>query len=176
MEPQVAILDSDNTRFHLTLAFGAPQVQTLVDGRELWTSVNVPGMEGGGIANGGPGVPAFRQLIAVPRGATASLGFARPSVAEVILLNLYPYQPLHDEMSTEIDNFPDALPPPELFHSQPFFKDARFYALGLPLPPDVCRLRPAGSARDLQMVILECSAGTYVPTLDALVLYGSVEL
>jgi len=176
MEPQVAILDSDNTRFHLTLAFGAPQVQTLVDGRELWTSVNVPGMEGGGIANGGPGVPAFRQLIAVPRGATASLGFARPSVAEVILLNLYPYQPLHDEMSTEIDNFPDALPPPELFHSQPFFKDARFYGLGLPLPPDVCRLRPAGSARDLQMVILECSAGTYVPTLDALVLYGSVEL
>jgi len=176
MEPQIEILDSDNTRFHLTLAFGAPQVQTLLAGRELWTSVKVPGMEDGGIANGGPGVPAFRQLIGVPRGATASLGFARPSVSEVIRMNLYPYQPLHDEMSTGIDSFPDELPPPELYHSQPFFKDERLYGLSLPLPLDVCRLRPVGSSRDLQMTMLECSAGTYIPSVDALVLYERVEL
>lgn len=176
MEPRVDILDSDNARFHLTLAFGAPQVQTLVAGSELWTSVKVPGMDDGGIANGGPGVPAFRQLIGVPRGATASLSFARPLVSEVIRMNLYPYQPLHDEMSTEIDSFPEELPPPELYHAQPFFKDERLYALSLPLPPDVCRLRPVGSSRDLQMTLLECSAGTYIPSVDALVLYGGVEV
>jgi hypothetical protein len=176
MEPQIDILDSDNTRFHLTLAFGAPQVQTLVAGSELWTSVKVPGMEDGGIANGGPGVPAFRHLIGVPRGATASLSFARPSVSEVIRMNLYPYQPLHDEMSTQIDSFPDELPPPELYHAQPFFKDERLYGLSLPLPLDVCRLRPVGSSRDLQMTMLECSAGTYIPSVDALVLYGDVEV
>lgn len=176
MEPRIAILDSDDRRFHLTLAFGAPQVQTLLAGSELWTSVKVPGMEDGGIANGGPDVPAFRQLIGVPRGATASLTFARPSVSEVIRMNLYPYQPLHDEMSTEIDSFPEELPPPELYHAQPFFKDERLYGLNLPLPLDACRLRPVGSSRDLQMTMLECSAGTYIPTVDALLLYAGVEV
>jgi hypothetical protein len=176
MEPRIAILDSDNTVFHLTLAFGLPQVQTLLAGGELWTSVTVPGIEDGGIANGGPDVPAFRTLIGVPRGATAVLSFARPLVSEVIRLNLYPYQPLHDEMSTEIDSFPEELPPPELYHAQPFFKDGRLYGLNLPLPLDVCRLRPAGSSRDLQMTMLECSAGTYIPNADALVLYGSIEV
>jgi len=174
--PQTEILHSDNRRLHARLSFGPPQLQELKDGSEAWTKVSVPGLEEDMGPAGEPAVPVLRRLIAVPRGAVPFVSFARPRPGEQLFLNLYPFQPLRDEISTDVDRYEDQMPPPKLFAHPPFVKDEKAYCGSTRFPERVCRVTPLGTARDLHVALLECACGQYNPATRVLQLFDSVEV
>jgi hypothetical protein len=158
--PQVQILQSDNQSFHAKFSFGQPQLQDLFDAGEA----------------GQPAVPVLRRLVAVPQRAEPYLAFARPVLGEQLYVNLYPFQPLREEFSTRVDQFPDVPPPPELFALQPFMKDEEAYSSSRRFPGSPCSIRSLGTARDLQIAMLECACGQYNPSTRILQLFDSVDV
>jgi hypothetical protein len=176
MAPAVSIAESDNRKFKVLFAFGLPSLETFSSGGEVWTRLTIPGLEEGGEGNGYPGLPVFRRLLAVPHGASAAITSVAPRVAEIFNANLFPYQPFRYEISTAIDDFEDTFPPRELYAEQPFFKNARSYEQNAALPPSPCRLQALGAMRDLQVALLECTAGRYNPATDVVTLFSDVDV
>src|SRR4030095_8987513 len=60
-------------------------------------------------------------------------------------------------------------PPP------PFVKDAKAYARDAFAPTPICKVGPAGKARDLEMFRLTCTTGQYNPVTDELRLFDSID-
>ncbi len=178
MLPAVQLGESTNRRLVFRVQFGAPQLQLLTGGGALFTNVTVPGLDAGSAAAGGPALPVWRQLIAVPRGARARISSARSIVSDRFPVSLYPYQPFAGESSLDVDRFVDEPPPDEAFQGPAFTFDPRAYRAGTTVPAEPCHLTPAGDARDLQLQQIECSAGQLqiVAVTGMLTLYESISL
>ncbi len=174
--PETQILRSSNERFHARFSFPQPHLQELLDGGEEWIKVSMPGLAEGTGHAGEPAVPVLRRLVAVPQGAEPYIASARPELGQELYANLYPFQPLRDEFSTEIDRYLDNPPPAELFAQQPFAKDQEAYGSRDHFPRSICRVTSLGTARDLQIAVLECACGQYNPSARVLRLFDSMEI
>ena len=162
-EPAVAVTASDNTRLAGRISLGEAAMWPTSGGGEQFTKVTIPGVSFIG-PPGLPGVPVVRRLIAVPRGATAQVYAANPTVAETIHVNLYPFQ--HSPIAQrQQDDFGDP----------PFVKNTEAYASHGPFPPSVCTVTMLGEVRDLTTAQLTCAAGRYDPVDDVLTLFSNVE-
>ena len=123
-EAQISIIKSDNTGLQATLAFGLPTIETVEEGGETWTRLRITGLDAAGDGDGCPEVPVYRCLIAIPQGAEVSLASVTPVQVDEMQMNLYPFQALRGEFSTDVDLYTDELPPPEVFITPPFTKDS----------------------------------------------------
>ena len=169
-EPTLEITASDNQVFHATVRFGKPRMWSVQAGGELFTQLQAPGVALGNGDPGWPAVPVWRRLIAVPRGAEASIE-ARPLAEASVFLNLYPNQPQpEDQVSTDIEE-----PDPEDFEDKPFEINDDVYATNRFYPDSVCTTRHIDSMRDVQLSEVACATGRYNPVTDELVLFGGVE-
>ena len=172
----VEILRSDSAGLRARLHIGQPKLQELLAAGEQWTRVTIAGLAEGSGNAGEPAVPVVRRLVAIPRGAVPELAFAHPAIGQRLYLNLYPFQPLRDEISIEVDRFSDQAPPPALFARQPFLKDASAYAGDTRFPRSIGRITPIGTTRDLQIAVLECACGQYNPATRVLQLFEEMEV
>jgi hypothetical protein len=175
MRDRMRIVESTNQRFRTELSFPDPDQQELTGGGKRWTKITIDGLADGSGRAGWPGVPVFRTLIAVPKGAVAYIVHARPTLGRKIHLNLYPYQPLRDEISTEIDRFHER-PPHRLYAQQPFVKDDAAYQGRGRFPRTLANMTPLGRVRDMQVALLECAAGQFTPHRGILQLFESVDV
>src|SRR5262245_4577228 len=82
MPPDVLIGESTNRLLTFRVQFGAPQLRRLTGGGEVFTEVTIPGLDPGSATPGAPALPVWRQLIAVPRGASARISSARLTVSD----------------------------------------------------------------------------------------------
>lgn len=170
----VSLGESDNQQVTGTIHFPDPRLLTIDRGGETWTQLDFPGIPNIGEPPGAPSIPAFRRLIAVPRGAEAAITIGDPNLAESFFLNLYPLQPPAEDAQPP-DAFGDEEPPLASYGDKPFVKDARLYATNAFLPPNPCRLSDAGTFRDLQIVQLECAAAQYNPVTDEVKIFRSID-
>lgn len=165
MEPAVNISDSDNEHLAARITFGEPRMWSVAAGGEIFTQVDVPGLDFRVGDPGLPAVPVLRRLVAVPQGAEISIESSVPSIAEEIHVNLVPFQ----------NQAADQEPPPDPFADPPFAEDEEAYAANQLFPPQLCSAVLVGQFRDLQMAQLSCAAGQYNPATDTLTLYDSVD-
>lgn len=129
---------------------------------EIFTEIFVPGAEGLPSQIGSPAVPVFRQLIAVPRGDDVRVNIRHsPVIAEELFVNLYPVQP------APIDN--DEIPP--VYEEPPFIINNSIYASNDPWPPAPVTMHYIGDGRDLEIYLVEMSAGQYYPEENRLELF-----
>lgn len=161
----VRVLDSDNEHVHGRLTFGEASMVGIAAGGEMFTRVSLPDSSPVG-TRGFPGVPVVNRLIAVPRGAAIAVSASAPTVAEVVQVNLYPFQPEPADA---------AVPPADPFGARPFVKNAEAYAAPGPFPSSICSVHPLGQVRDLPIAQLSCAAGQYNPVTDSLTLFRSVD-
>lgn len=169
MTPVVEVKESDNKHLLASMSFGEPGLVSVEVEDELYTQVILAGVESRAGEPGLPGIPVVSRLVAVPRGAEVSVHIQPPSVAETILLNLYPFQPRYPDIEEEPDPFPD------INYDPPFVKDEEVYASEGPFPPTPCTVTPLGRFRDLPIALVSCAAGKYDPKKNRLVLYKSVD-
>lgn len=167
-EPQLTIQASDNQHFAAEIRFGTPRLWTVQAGKEIWTQMELPGVMAVSGVPGLPSVPFWRTLVAVPEGAKAILKVAgEPIVAEILQVNLYPYQ------SEPADQ--GLVPIAPEFADPPFVKDEKFYTRDGTYPSEPCMLQPLGNYRDLQVAQVLCAAGQYNPVTDQLKLFKSIQ-
>ena len=175
-EAQISIIKSDNTGLQATLAFGLPTIETVEEGGETWTRLRITGLDAAGDGDGCPEVPVYRCLIAIPQGAEVSLASVTPVQVDEMQMNLYPFQALRGEFSTDVDLYTGELPPPEVFITPPFTKDSDACGQDRLYPSEPCEVTKLGSARDLGIAILECSCGQYDPVTDVMTFYASIDV
>ena len=174
---EVEIHSSDNRELMGRVSCDPPQMWTVEAGGEMFTQVQVPGIDVASGAPGMPGVPVFRQLVAVPRGAEVNVS-ASTRDASTFALNLYPFQRQPVDQT-----LPDELPPPEdideppfeTFLDFPFVKNEKVYSTDAVIPSTPCTVSLLGQYRDLPIAQLECAAARYNPVTDEFTLYDSVE-
>lgn len=171
--PQITIAESDNGHLKAAVVFGRPILATVQAGGETWTRLSMPGLEARFGDPGVPAVPFFTTLVAIPNGATVSVT-GRPTIAELLHLNLYPVQPPAAMGEPTPDDFFDAPPPPSVFADKPFTKDASAYVVDAAYPSDICTAEPLGQFRDLRVARVKCAAARYNPVSDTLTVFGGV--
>jgi hypothetical protein len=168
-EPEAREGESD-IRWHRTeIKFGEPRFNTIEAEGKTFTRVELPGAQTNG-EPGLPGVPVYRQLIALPLGAKARVE-AKPAGAESFKLKLHPVQPepldrAQDKGQKTDDRFPDP----------PFTINKEVYAVDAPFPHQICTVTPLGKARELSVAQLSCAAGQYNPVQEELTLFESLSV
>jgi hypothetical protein len=167
-EPRIEKTASDNRHLQGRVSFGEMMLQTMKEGGELFTKLRIPGVHSEIGETGAPAVPVFSRLIAVPQGATARVNF-NTGPARTIKLNLYPFQIPRTTGFKPLRNGFQPVPPP------PFVKNAKAYARDAFAPTPICKVSPAGKARDLEMFRLTCTTGQYNPVTDELRLFDSID-
>jgi hypothetical protein len=164
--PAINILESDNKHLRGRITFGEPKLWSVRAGGELFTQVQIPGLQSGIGQVGFPDVPVFHRLLAVPQGAKATVNF-KPGQSSTLKLNLYPIQPEAADKSGKRE-FPQ-------FENPPFTKNKEAYERNANFPAEVCDVKSSGKARDLQLAQLAVAAGQYNPVTEVLTLFESVE-
>ena len=164
MHPALQSSTSDNQRYAAQARFGEPRLMTVQAEGETFTQVHLPGVpKGMGVtAQGYPDVPIFRRLLAVPRGATASIQWTTGQ-ARILPMNLFPLQA---QPVDQVD--------PE-FEDPPFVWNTEAYATDQLFPPTLCGITSLGYIRDVQIAELACATGQYNPVTDQMTLYDSID-
>jgi hypothetical protein len=169
-EPEARAGESDNRRHQTQIKFGEPRFNTIEAEGQTFTQVELPGAQNNG-EEGTPGVPVYRQLIALPQGAKASVD-ARPIGAEEFKLKLYPIQPEPLDSAQSKGEKGDKDP----FQDPPFTINKDIYEQDAPFPRQICTIAPLGKARELNVAQLTCAAGQYNPALETLTLFDALEV
>lgn len=164
--PKVAVRRSDAFRFESAFTFGEPRTWTVEEGQppdvEVFTQIEIPGLEDFVGEPGEPGVPVLRRLLAIPREATNIRVTETHEVSETLKLNLYPFQE-------------QGMDAPRLWVlDPPFTINREHYAESGPFPAQVAEVNSAGNVRDVQLVQLSVAAGQYYPSTDMLKLFKKV--
>lgn len=182
-DPQVKVGTSDNTQVQLDVTFPVPTLTTEKGGGQTFTRVHMNGIENMVGKPGEPAVPMWRQLVAVPEGATARVMQADTNKGGELLLNLVPYQEQPIDQATPGPNEPgtgegDELPEPDMdtFADKPFVFNQQTYETDANVPPNPCKINPMGQYRDVQMVQLECATGQYNPVTDKYQMYRGMHV
>ncbi|MFN0085589.1 MAG: C25 family cysteine peptidase [Blastocatellia bacterium] len=166
--PGVSILESDNKRLRVAVGFGEPSRLSVRAGNEIFTQLDIPGLQSGVGEYGLPAVPVFHRMLALPQGAKATLNF-KPGKISSHKLNLYPIQP--EAADTARDKDP-AFPK---FENPPFVINKAAYAKNSDFPATPCTITPAGRIRELELIQISCAAGQYNPVSNELKLFESIE-
>jgi hypothetical protein len=169
-EPEAREVESDNRRHQIQIKFGEPRFNTIEAEGRTFTQVELPGAQTSG-EEGTPGVPVYRQLIALPQGAKASVD-ARPAGAEEFKLSLYPVQPEPLDGAQDKGGKSDN----DRFQDPPFTINQDIYAEDAPFPRRICAIEPLGKARELNVAQLTCAAGQYNPARETLTLFDALEV
>jgi hypothetical protein len=164
MEADAMVDTENNARLSALAELGKPMVATVHANEEVFTEVQIPGADTSGGVPGEPGIPVFRRLIAVPRGASVEAKITTEG-AETIKLNLFPTQ------TSPVDAVEDP------FGNKPFIKNEDRYQTDafFPADDDIVTLTEVGSMRDVRMVLAEVAAGQYNPVTDVLRLFKNVQ-
>lgn len=171
--PVVEIAESDNRHIRGTVRFGEPKMSSIVAEGELYTEVELPGLQAGVGEPGTPGVPVLHKLVAIPQGAKPEIKVrANYNTARTFKLNLYPIQP---EPMDAVSQKVGEKPPADRFPEAPFTKNKDIYATDRAFPAETGKVTHLGKSRDLQMAQLSIAAGHYNPGDHTLVLFESVE-
>jgi hypothetical protein len=170
-EPVVKIGESDNRHLVGSVSFGEPKMWSVSAAGELFTELEIPGIQPGVGEPGLPGVPVLYRLVAVPQGAKALVNF-KVGRARTFKMNLYPFQP---EAPDGAQKGGELKPPADRFPEPKFTRNKEVYASDASYPPVIAKATPAGKARDLQMIQLAIAAGQYNPKEQELTLFESVE-
>lgn len=167
-ELSLDVRESDNKHLAVSTKFGPPRMVSVeVDG-EMYTKVLVSGAAHGG-EPGLPAVPMVHRLVAFPRGSRITIHASPPTVAESVLLNLYPAQVPSPNDEPDSDAFPDP------FYEPPFVRNDAVYASRAAFPSDVCTVTPLGQFRDVPIALVSCAAGRYYPRSNRYLVYRSVD-
>jgi len=170
-EPVVKIGESDNRHLQGSVSFGEPKMWSVAAEGELFTELELPGIQPGVGEPGMPGVPVIYRLVAVPQGAKALVNF-KVGRARTFKLNLYPFQPQAPDSMQKGD---ELKPPADRFPEPKFTKNKEAYASDALYPRAIATATPAGKSRDLQMIQLAIAAGQYDAKGQELTLFESVE-
>lgn len=169
-EPEAQERES-NTRQHSTeIKFGEPRFNTIEAEGQTFTRVELPGTQTNG-EPGLPGVPVYRQLIALPQGAKARVE-AKPVGAEQFKVKLHPVQPEPLDRAQDKGEKAGA----NNFDDPPFTINKEVYAQDAPFPRQICTITPLGQARELSVAQLTCAAGQYNPAREELTLFESLSV
>lgn len=170
-EPEAKETESDNRQYRAEIKFGEPRFNTIVAERETYTQIELPGAQTTSDEPGLPGIPVYRQLIALPQGAKARVQ-AKADGEQEFKLRLYPVQPEPvDRAQSKGEKFPA-----ERFQEPPFTINKEVYAQDAPFPRQICTITPMGQARELSVAQLSCAAGQYNPAQDSLTLFQSLDV
>lgn len=173
-EPVVKIGESDNRHLRGAVYFGEPKMWSVEAEGELYTELELPGIQPGVGEPGMPGVPVLYRLVAVPQGAKASVNF-KLGRAQTFKMNLYPFQPEAPDAVNRAQKGDELKPPADRFPEPKFTKNKEVYASDALYPRIVATATPAGKSRDLQMIQLAIAAGQYNPKGQELTLFDSIE-
>ncbi|MGH9843180.1 MAG: C25 family cysteine peptidase, partial [Blastocatellia bacterium] len=168
-QPAIDILASDNKQFHASISFGEPILSSVKAGGEVFTQLEIPGVQSGLGEAGTPAVPVFNRMIALPQGAKANISF-KPGKTSTLKLNLYPIQP------EAADPAKDRNPEFPKFEEPKFTKNKAAYEKNADFPANVCTITPAGKARELELAQISCAAAQYNPVTDELKHFESIEI
>ena len=153
--PVLEIQTSTADRLAGRVVFPTPRMsRVVIDGAEL-IQMNSPGSESllGPIEQAG--VPVFRRLIAVPRGAQVSVSLQQPpTIVETVPVDLMPYQIAfadNDFAAPLLDRSNAPLESP----LQPLA------AIAAADGESLIRITPVGRLRDLDVALLEIPTGSY---------------
>ncbi len=174
-EPEAQETESDNQRLHATIKFGEPRLNTVEADGQTFTEVELPGIQTATGQPGMPGVPVYRQLIALPQGARPQLR-VKVNGSREFKLKLYPFQPEPMDRSVKGQSDGQKKVPPQRFEDPPFTINKEVYALDALYPHQICTVKPIGKARDLAMAQLACAVGQYNPVQESLTLFDSLEV
>lgn len=169
-EPEAQERDSDTRRHSTEIKFGEPRFNTIEAEGQTFTRVELPGTQTNG-EPGLPGVPVYRQLIALPQGAKARVE-AKPTGATQFKLKLHPIQPEPLDRAQDQGGKAGATP----FEEPPFTINKEVYAQDASFPRQLCTVTPLGQARDLSVAQLTCAAGQYNPAREELTLFESLSV
>lgn len=173
-EPESKETESDNRRHQTQIKFGEPRFNTIEAEGQTFTQVELPGAQTNG-EDGEPGVPVYRQLIALPQGAKASVE-ARPIGAEEFKLKLYPVQPEPLDGMKSQGQSKGEKGDKDPFQDPPFTINKEIYSQDAPFPHQICTIAPLGKARELNVAQLTCAAGQYNPAQETLTLFDALEV
>ena len=136
---------------------------------ELYTEIDVPGVDIKVGQPGLPGVPVLHKLVAVPQGATVVLiAKADEGQTQTFRMNLYPIQPEALDRASDKSEA-DRLKEP------PFTKNKEIYGRDEAYRARIGTANHLGRARDLQLAQLSIAAGQYNPVTKSLTLFSSVD-
>jgi hypothetical protein len=141
---------------------------------QTFTRVHLPGVENMVGTPGEPAIPAYRQLVAVPEGATPVLKVSRPWKSESLRLNLVPFQ--EQAVDQAAPNPDSEMPDMKTFADKPFQINRESYAKNQWLPEQPCKLTPMGQYRDVQMAQLDCVTARYNPVTNEYRMYRGLDL
>ncbi len=167
--PEVQIFESDEQHLRGRVSFGEPRMTSVKVESELYTEIDIPGVDIKVGQPGVPGVPVLHKLVAVPQGATAVLiAKADEGQTQTFRMNLYPIQPEALDRASDKSEA-DRLKEP------PFTKNKEIYARDEAYPARIGTANHLGRARDLQLAQLSIAAGQYNPVTKSLTLFSSVD-
>jgi Peptidase family C25/Propeptide_C25 len=168
------VIESNIQRFHAVVQFATPAFKSVKAGDRTWDHISLEGLEPGG-AEGAPEVPRFRRFLAVPMGAEPVLTGVSVTPAQVLKVNLHPYQPFEYTPSPDVDLYEN--PPLELYAGKPFTINTAIYGANAAYPAAPCSpLRVIGHSRDLAIAQVECAAAQYNPVQQVLTLFRSIDI
>jgi hypothetical protein len=184
-DPQVRVGTSDNKQVALDVTFPVPTLTTERGDGQTFTRVHLNGIENMVGKPGEPALPMWRQLVAVPNGATPKIKVSEAKKSGDLLLNLVPFQeqpvdqtaPGEQPGSTDPGN--ETTPPePDMdaFADKPFVINKQAYETNRTLPANPCKVTPMGQYRDVQMAQLECATGSYNPATDKYQMYRGMHV
>lgn len=177
-EPSVKTTASDNKHVALNVSFSTPQLATVKAGDQTFTRLHVAGIENMVGEPGEPAIPKWRQLVALPEGATPKITTARAEKSSSLKVNLVPFQdqpldqtsPQEGEPGEEEDDLEVPKPDDPVFADKPFKLNERTYDTDSTIASEPCKVTPMGQYRDVQMAQLECALASYNPVSDQLTL------
>ncbi|MEP7271563.1 MAG: C25 family cysteine peptidase [Acidobacteriota bacterium] len=167
--PKVEIIESDDQHLRGTVTFGEPRMTSVTAEGELFTELDIPGLDNRIGQAGMPGVPLLHRLIGVPSGAkTVLVVKTDQQQARTYKVNLYPVQPEALDSAQKDEKEGN-------FKEPPFTRNKDVYGRDEAFPDRIGATSHLGRARDLQMAQLTIAAGQYNPVTKALTLFSSVE-
>ncbi|MEP7340890.1 MAG: C25 family cysteine peptidase [Acidobacteriota bacterium] len=172
-EPEATERESDNRQFQTEIKFGEPSLNTILAEGQTFTQVELPGAQTTSGEPGLPGVPVYRQLIALPQGAKAYVR-AKANGEQQFKLKLYPIQP--EPMDRAVPQEKGEKFPAERFQEPPFTINKEVYGQDGPFPRQICTITPMGQARELSVAQLSCAAGQYNPAQESLTVFQSLDV
>jgi hypothetical protein len=181
-EPVVKTTASDNKHVALNVAFSTPQLATVKAQDQTFTRLHVNGIENMVGEPGEPAIPKWRQLVALPEGATPKLTTARAEKGSELKVNLVPFQdqPLDQASPQEPSEGEGDLGVPKpndpVFADKPFKLNERTYQTDRTIAEEPCKVTPMGQYRDVHMAQLECALASYNPVTDKLTLNKNVSV
>ncbi len=139
---------------------------------EVFTEFQFPDVEAQGGEPGAPGIPAVRELVAVPPGASVQAA-AAPRTAMEVELNLYPIQEQPWDQAPSFDL--EEEPPLEFFGDRPFTRNRELHETDAFLPSDVIEVTPMGRYRDMDLIQVEMHGAQYNPVSGALRVFDEIQ-